>query len=206
MQIFEALGTPDDSTWAGVERLQYYRRDFPRWQPKDWAQLVPRLARDPAGADLLASMLSYNPESRITAGQALKHPWFEDIRRSEALRAGAIAGPSAQQQAAPLSAGPGPSRLLPIARSLGAGVAALQQQPPHVQLHQQYQSAFMQQQQQQQASQVQHSAFAFGQQHVTTARPVGPTANWVNMPLGTLQPVAPQTLQHPQQLHQPLPA
>ncbi len=39
-------------------------------------QLVPRLAGDPAALDLLSRLLTFDPRQRITAGQALEHPWF----------------------------------------------------------------------------------------------------------------------------------
>lgn len=209
-KIFEALGTPDDSMWAGVERLQYYRRDFPRWQAKEWAHLVPRLAHDPVGTDLLANMLSYNPEARITAGQALKHPWFDDIRRSEARSAIAAAGSSAQQRIPSLAALTGASRLLPVARSLGAGMAPQQQQPaqsqllqqqlPHIPMQVQYPQA-LGQQQHLQAGQLQHPAYGYGQQVGAAVGPVA-TANWATMPLSALQPAMPQRLpQQQQQIH-----
>jgi renal tumor antigen len=30
--------------------------------------------------DLINKMLAYNPDNRITASQALKHPWFREIK------------------------------------------------------------------------------------------------------------------------------
>ena len=30
--------------------------------------------------DLIAKLLIYNPDNRITASQALKHAWFRDLR------------------------------------------------------------------------------------------------------------------------------
>eukprot|EP00775_Hariotina_reticulata_P006093 gene6093-6331_t len=68
-KIFEALGTPNDAVWAGVERLAHYRHNFPHWHPKGWSAIAPRLANDTQGMDLLAAMLSYDPEARITAAQ-----------------------------------------------------------------------------------------------------------------------------------------
>jgi serine/threonine protein kinase len=59
-------------------------------QPTGWAQLVagggvnwsqPRIAA--AGEpcrDLLHAMLDADPATRITAGQALSHPWFDSLR------------------------------------------------------------------------------------------------------------------------------
>jgi len=34
---------------------------------------------DALGADLLARLLEYDPRRRITAQQALEHPWFHDV-------------------------------------------------------------------------------------------------------------------------------
>jgi serine/threonine protein kinase len=41
-------------------------------------QLAPGL--DDQGLDLLAAMFEYDPTRRITAEEALAHPWFEDVR------------------------------------------------------------------------------------------------------------------------------
>lgn len=204
VQIFEALGTPDDSMWAGVERLQYYRRDFPRWQAKDWGRLVPRLARDPLGVDLLASMLSYNPENRITAGQALKHPWFNDIRRNEARDVTAAAGPSSQRQMLPL-AGLGSSSYMPVARSLAGGLSALQPQLPHVQTQQHFQQT-LQHQHQLQTGPQQQSSYVYGQHAGMAGESLGTAAHWANMPMSVLQPATTRGLQQQPPRHQPIPA
>jgi renal tumor antigen len=35
--------------------------------------------------DLVSKLLIYNPDNRITASQALKHPWFTELRDQEKL-------------------------------------------------------------------------------------------------------------------------
>ncbi len=35
--------------------------------------------------DLILKLLVYNPDNRITASQALKHPWFREIKEQEHL-------------------------------------------------------------------------------------------------------------------------
>jgi renal tumor antigen len=35
--------------------------------------------------DLVQKLLIYNPDNRITASQALKHPWFKELRDQEKL-------------------------------------------------------------------------------------------------------------------------
>ncbi len=43
-------------------------------------QLVPSLATDPLALDLLSRLLAYDPRQRLTASQALDHPWFREVR------------------------------------------------------------------------------------------------------------------------------
>lgn len=235
LQIFEALGTPNDSVWTGVERLAHYRTNFPKWQQRPWSQLAPRLAADALGLDLLSSMLAYNPEARITAGQALKHAWFDEVRRQELLAGGGNSGgrsvPVTQMQlqshastsAAAGVAGAGVQQLGGgDPRLLQYGVRAVQQQQQSMLAQQRHQ---LQQQlaRQQQAAALQQAALAqpphqlqvcgFG---VPAGLPQGallqPAAaaaaaggGWPNLPLNQLPPAAPQYLPQ-QQLHHPLPA
>ncbi|RNF11832.1 cell division related protein kinase 2 [Trypanosoma rangeli] len=79
-EIFQVLGTPRDTegSWLGVSSLPDYRDVFPRWAGKSLAQVIPQL--DTEGIDLLSRMLKYNPAERISAKEALQHPWFNDVR------------------------------------------------------------------------------------------------------------------------------
>jgi len=73
-RIFRTLGTPDESTWPGVTSLPDFKSSFPKWQPNDLTRLIPTLDKD--GHDLLMQMLTYEPFSRISAKNALSHPYF----------------------------------------------------------------------------------------------------------------------------------
>ena len=42
-----------------------------------WKEICPRLSDE--GIDLLSKLLRYDPEKRITASEALQHPFFKDI-------------------------------------------------------------------------------------------------------------------------------
>jgi len=42
-----------------------------------WSDVLPNLSED--GIDLLNKMLQPNPKQRITAAEALKHKYFDDI-------------------------------------------------------------------------------------------------------------------------------
>jgi serine/threonine protein kinase len=54
-----------------------YKDVFPQWRPRDLKEVVPQLDND--GLDLLARLLVYDPTQRISAKQALQHPYFHDL-------------------------------------------------------------------------------------------------------------------------------
>ncbi|KAJ0392271.1 hypothetical protein P43SY_005492 [Pythium insidiosum] len=77
-RIFRLLGTPTPEIFPAIVDLPDYRRDFPVYQtPATLAHLVPTLDAD--GVDLLEQMLHYDPAKRITATDAMKHPYFHDL-------------------------------------------------------------------------------------------------------------------------------
>ncbi|KAI5279606.1 TFIIH complex serine/threonine-protein kinase subunit kin28 [Ascosphaera acerosa] len=81
-KICAALGTPTEAVWPGVTSLPYYMAS----EQGAGAAPTPVQGRDyfhktfqtagPVGADLLAAMLKLDPRQRITARQALQHPWW----------------------------------------------------------------------------------------------------------------------------------
>ncbi|XP_018416283.1 PREDICTED: cyclin-dependent kinase 2 isoform X4 [Nanorana parkeri] len=78
-RIFRTLGTPDESTWPGVTSMPDYKSTFPKWARQDFSKVVPPLDED--GRDLLAQMLQYDSNKRISAKTALSHPFFRDVSR-----------------------------------------------------------------------------------------------------------------------------
>ncbi|CAO3590889.1 unnamed protein product [Absidia cylindrospora] len=79
--IFKVLGTPTEETWPKVSQVPEYKRDFEIYAPIQLASLLPKL--DPLGIDLLKKLLEYPPDKRITASDALHHPYFDDLRKKE---------------------------------------------------------------------------------------------------------------------------
>lgn len=77
-QIFRILGTPDEETWPGVSRLPDYKTTFPKWKAQKLSTQNPQLNED--GLDLLAKMLIYKPENRLTARTALMHSFFLGVQ------------------------------------------------------------------------------------------------------------------------------
>mmetsp|Transcript_28613 Transcript_28613/g.84697 ORF Transcript_28613/g.84697 Transcript_28613/m.84697 type:complete len:292 (+) Transcript_28613:917-1792(+) len=76
-KIFQVLGTPDETNWQGVSMLPDYKDTFPKWRPRNLAEVVPTL--NAAGLDLMSRMLVYLPQYRITAKAAMHHEYFDDI-------------------------------------------------------------------------------------------------------------------------------
>uniref|UniRef100_A0A3B3UQT1 cyclin-dependent kinase n=1 Tax=Poecilia latipinna TaxID=48699 RepID=A0A3B3UQT1_9TELE len=76
-RIFRTLGTPDETVWPGVTSMPDYKPSFPKWARQDLAKVVPLLDED--GRELLAEMLSYDPNKRISAKNALVHRFFRDV-------------------------------------------------------------------------------------------------------------------------------
>eukprot|EP01138_Halocafeteria_seosinensis_P001657 gb/GECG01001698.1/.p1 GENE.gb/GECG01001698.1/~~gb/GECG01001698.1/.p1 ORF type:complete len:294 (+),score=28.92 gb/GECG01001698.1/:1-882(+) len=76
-RIFRTLGTPNDKIWPGVEKLPDFKQSFPTWPSKPWHKICPGLEED--GLDLLSRMLAYNPGKRISAKEALEHPFLQDV-------------------------------------------------------------------------------------------------------------------------------
>ncbi|KAG8818494.1 hypothetical protein FRC19_010604 [Serendipita sp. 401] len=72
--IFEYLGSPSEEIIARIARgrARKYVRSLPMYDKKPF-----KFQRDDEEAmDLLYSMLCYEPELRITAAEALEHPWL----------------------------------------------------------------------------------------------------------------------------------
>ncbi|KAG2860059.1 hypothetical protein PC113_g8381 [Phytophthora cactorum] len=73
-QIFSKLSTPTSETWPGFSSLPNYHFEFPHWKRRPLNRLFPGISD--LGIDLLTKLLVYNPDQRITAEDALRHPYF----------------------------------------------------------------------------------------------------------------------------------
>ena len=74
------MGTPNEETWPGVSLLPDFNRNFEKFPGESLRNLIPRI--DDVGFDLLNRMLQLNPSQRISAADALTHPYLLDIPES----------------------------------------------------------------------------------------------------------------------------
>lgn len=97
LKIFEVLGTPDESDWPGVVHMPEYqsmkrldqcvfvvhnfRMNLMQYYYSFQNQLVGwcnSRIRGPQGYDLMRRLFMYDPDTRLTAKDALQHKWFQD--------------------------------------------------------------------------------------------------------------------------------
>jgi len=78
-RIFRSLGTPTESLWPGVSTLPDYKSVFPRWEQQDITQILPLELSD-GGHELLGELLTYNPDRRVSAVQALSHRYLQSVK------------------------------------------------------------------------------------------------------------------------------
>lgn len=76
MQIIRVLGTPDEHTIKRIlhESPEIQYRPLPRLPKVPFQNLFPKV--HPLAIDLLEKLLQFDPSQRITADDALRHPYF----------------------------------------------------------------------------------------------------------------------------------
>lgn len=82
-KIFRLMGTPSERTWPGVSQHANFKSNWQVYVPQDLRLIIPSL--DAMGLNLLTSLLQMRPEARITARQALQHPWFHEIANPNSM-------------------------------------------------------------------------------------------------------------------------
>nr|XP_055230430.1 mitogen-activated protein kinase 12 isoform X1 [Gorilla gorilla gorilla] len=82
-EIMKVTGTPPAEF---VQRLQSdeaknYMKGLPEWEKKDFASILTNAS--PLAVNLLEKMLVLDAEQRVTAAEALAHPYFESLHDTE---------------------------------------------------------------------------------------------------------------------------
>ncbi|OMJ95229.1 hypothetical protein SteCoe_1441 [Stentor coeruleus] len=78
VEIIKILGTPTREQIFEMNP-NYHEGRFPDIRQTPWNRVFKNKA-PPEAIDLLASMLVYSPTKRVTAYQALQHPFFDELR------------------------------------------------------------------------------------------------------------------------------
>ncbi|KAI3486724.1 hypothetical protein L1887_49674 [Cichorium endivia] len=83
-RINNVLGSPSDAVLdkIGSERAKTYIKSLPNMPAVPLEKLYPNANRD--ALDLVAKLLTWDPDERLTAEEALQHPWLKAYHESNA--------------------------------------------------------------------------------------------------------------------------
>ena len=79
-KIFQMFGTPNEKNWPGITKLPEFKLSFPQFKGKGLNFYNTNI--DDVGMDLLSKMIQLDPCRRISAKQALNHPFFDDLDKN----------------------------------------------------------------------------------------------------------------------------
>jgi renal tumor antigen len=78
-KIHNVLGTPTEELLAKFQKqASHMEFDFPKVEGTGIAKLIPNVS--PECREIITKMLIYNSDHRMSAGQALKLPYFKELR------------------------------------------------------------------------------------------------------------------------------
>ena len=85
-RIHKILGTPSAEKLGKLREkgASHISFDFPQQKGIGIAQLIPNV--QPDCIDLIVKLLRYDSSERISAREALRHPYFKDLREAEAAK------------------------------------------------------------------------------------------------------------------------
>lgn len=79
-KIWQVLGTPTEEVWEGVSSYpNYCPSKFGWYPPRRLSHVIPKLVHIAYSETLAHNLLQLQPKKRITALDALRHPFFADL-------------------------------------------------------------------------------------------------------------------------------
>ncbi|KAG0176949.1 regulator of ime2 [Apophysomyces sp. BC1034] len=81
VEIIKVLGTPSKEEIA-LMNPHYVDHRFPQIKPHPFSKVF-RSRTPPEAIDLISHVLQYDPQSRMTASEALAHPFFDELRHPD---------------------------------------------------------------------------------------------------------------------------
>ena len=80
-KIFKVLGTPSENNWPDASNLPAFKPMFPKWKAINMKDHTPTL--DEMEIDLLKGLVALDPSKRVSARQAILHPYFDTLDKSQ---------------------------------------------------------------------------------------------------------------------------
>jgi len=80
-KIFKVLGTPNEHNWPDALKLNDFKATFPKFRGMQMSEYTPTLTE--LEVDLLSGLVALDPNKRISALQALHHPYFDSLDKSK---------------------------------------------------------------------------------------------------------------------------
>lgn len=80
-KIHNIVGTPPPDLLAKLKRSVHMNFNFPPKEGTGIDRLIPNAPPD--CVELIKKLLAYNPDERLSARQALRHPYFRELREGE---------------------------------------------------------------------------------------------------------------------------
>ncbi|KDQ30387.1 hypothetical protein PLEOSDRAFT_1022856, partial [Pleurotus ostreatus PC15] len=74
LHIMRVIGTPSEATLRKIAQDSVTLKQFPRYPKMPFQQILPKAS--PQAIDLLERLLKFDPAERISASEALSHPYF----------------------------------------------------------------------------------------------------------------------------------
>ncbi|KAF6258871.1 kinase-like domain-containing protein [Scenedesmus sp. NREL 46B-D3] len=82
VKIAAVLGTPTASNWSeGLRLAAAMDFKFPQFSPASLTKLIP--SASPEAIDLIAKLIAWSPDARLSSEQALRHPYFASLTKPQ---------------------------------------------------------------------------------------------------------------------------